>query len=280
MIAAYYRLAKPGIVYSNTLTALAAYAFAAGSAAKLDTAIFLALGLAFSVGGAAAINNVIDRDIDRKMERTRMRAVPSGRIAPGHALAFGAALEIAGLALLFLHVSAFACAITLFGIIAYLALYTPSKRFTVHSTLIGSLSGAVPPVVGYVAGSGQIDLTAVLLWAVLTAWQMAHFFAIGLYRKDDYGAAGLPIMPVLLPAHSVMHRIVFYSGLFFASVLAIAFVNGLGLLYILPAGLTSLGWFAFSLSGYRASDTRSWALRFFFLSLIALAAWCLALALA
>jgi protoheme IX farnesyltransferase len=280
MIREYYRLCKPGIVYSNAFMALAAYLFAVHGTPNIMVAAALLLGVALVVAGAAAFNNVIEKDVDARMERTRSRALPAGVISPRRALIFATVLSLAGLAILFLHVSPLVCGIVLFGMLVYVAVYTPSKRLTSHSTLIGAVAGAIPPVAGYAAGAHAIDATALLLCVILACWQMAHFFAIGIYRADDYRSAGLPILPTLRLARAIQHRMLFYTAFFVVSVILLGFLNSVSIIYWLLMGSVSIGWLFLCEYGYFARDTHLWAKRMFLYSLIVLLLLILSLALA
>lgn len=279
MIGAYYRLCKPGIVYSNALMALAAYLFAVKGAPDVKVAVSVLVGVALVVAGAAAFNNVMEKDVDARMERTRSRALPAGVITPRSALLFATVLSLAGLAILFLHVSPLVSGIVLFGMLVYVAVYTPSKRLTPHSTLIGAVSGAIPPVAGYAAGAHAIDMTALLLCVVLACWQMTHFFAIGVYRADEYREAGLPILPTLKPIRTIQHWMLFYAVLFAASIIILGFIHQVSILYWVLMGSACIVWLFLCEYGYYASDTRLWAKRLFLYSLIVLLLLMLALAL-
>ncbi|HEV7121336.1 MAG TPA: protoheme IX farnesyltransferase, partial [Candidatus Paceibacterota bacterium] len=148
----YYRLAKPGIVYGNALPAIAAFLFASTrSGFSLLLFVAMLIGLSGCIASACVINNVIDRDIDARMERTKARAIPMKRISVRNALIFAGALLVVGCAVLFLFTNLLTLAVTLFGVFVYLCLYTPLKRISLHSTIVGAVAGAVPPVVGYVA---------------------------------------------------------------------------------------------------------------------------------
>lgn len=279
MIREYYRLAKPGIVYSNTLMALAAYLFATDRMPDLTVAAFLVLGVALAIAGAAVFNNIIEKDVDARMERTKSRALPSGRISVPRATVFASILSLAGLAILFLHVSALVCGLVLLGMFVYIAVYTPSKRLTSHSTLIGAVAGAIPPVAGYAAGAHALDLTALLLCAILASWQMTHFFAIGIYRARDYRDAGLPVLPTLKPVRTILHWMLFYAVLFTASAIILGFIHEVSIFYWLLMGATCIGWLFLCEYGYYAKDAHQWARRMFLYSLIVLLLLMLSLAL-
>lgn len=276
----YYRLVKPGIVYGNAMTAIAAFVFASAGHPRLSLLLAMLAGLSFSIAAACVVNNVLDRDIDARMERTRARAIPTGQVSVQRALLFAAALGIAGFATLFFFTNLLALLATLFGVVVYLALYTPAKRVTPHSTLIGAFAGAVPPVVGYVAVVNAFDRTALLLFLILVAWQMTHFFAIALFRVDDYREAGLPVMPVRKGVARTKALMLAYALLFAFTLFALSAVHRFSAWHAVPVGLLAAGWIALSVSGFAMHDDARWGRRMFFYSLVMLTAFCIALALA
>ncbi|MDB5195457.1 MAG: cyoE [Parcubacteria group bacterium] len=275
----YYRLSKPGIVYGNALTALAAFLFASSGHIDIVLLLGMLIGISASIASACVVNNVIDRDIDMHMERTKDRAIPTGRVSIPHALVFALVLAVIGFASLLLFTNLLTFAVTLFGVFVYVGLYTPLKRVTLHSTIVGALAGAVPPVVGYVAVTNRLDSIALALFLVLVCWQMVHFFAIAIFRIDDYAKANIPVMPVRIGIFRTKVAMTVYALLFGFSVYALALAGGLGLIYEVPLGILSLGWILLSLAGFRTGDDARWARRMFFYSLVILLAFCAALAL-
>lgn len=269
----YYELIKPGIVYGNTLTTLAGYLFAlhiSHSSILWQTVAALLFGLAAVMGGACVLNNIIDRDIDTRMTRTKERAIPTGAISIRNAFWFGVLLLVFGFVLLSAFVSLLAFLIALVGAVIYVGVYTPAKRFTPQSTIIGALAGAVPPVVGYAAVTGVLDSYALVLFLILVTWQMAHFFSIALYRMEEYGAAGLPVMPLVVGTARTKMLMFFYIVSFSYAVYALYALGAPGKWYaviMLPACLL---WFALSVFGLFTKDTRHWARRMFFVSLVVL----------
>ncbi|KND49198.1 MAG: protoheme IX farnesyltransferase [Parcubacteria bacterium C7867-008] len=275
----YYRLTKPGMVYGNAMTALAAFVFAAGVAVSFPLLVATILGLSLSIAGACVVNNVMDRDIDVHMKRTQGRAIPNGRIPVRGALIFGAVLIVIGLGSLYFFTNLLTFLITLLGVFAYIALYTPAKRLTVHSTIIGAAAGAVPPVVGYVAVMNVLNETAVLLFIILVCWQMTHFFAIAIFRLEDYRNAKLPVMPVsmgILPTKVLMFV---HAVLFAVAVYALYLVNTLGLIYTIPMTILTIGWVSIAGAGFFVQNDARWARKTFFYSLILLVGFSLAIAL-
>lgn len=278
MIRAYYQLAKPGIVYGNAMTALAAFLFASHWHVHVTLVLAMLVGLSLSIASSCVVNNVLDRDIDAHMKRTKDRATTTGKISVRNALLFALVLGLAGLGLLLFFTNPLTLCITLFGVVVYVGLYTPLKRVTPHSTIVGALAGAVPPVVGYVAVTNTLDAAAILLFLILVCWQMTHFFAIALFRLEEYKKASLPIMSVRAGVFRTKVLMMVYAVLFAASILALSYVRMLGLLYTIPLGLLSAGWILLSVTGFKAPDERRWARNMFFYSLVILMAFSLLLA--
>jgi heme o synthase len=214
MLRDYYQLAKPGIVYGNLLTTLAAFLFA--SKWHFLTLPFLAvvLGMALVIASACVCNNYLDRDIDAKMARTKKRPLVSGAISPHAALAYAAALAIVGFTLLYICVNALTALVALAGFIIYVCVYTPLKPQSSVALYVGAVAGAAPVVAGYTAAAGKLDLTAFFLFAFLFIWQLPHFWAIAVYRYDEYAAAGVPLS-VRKPSNKKkrLARSVFFASL-------------------------------------------------------------------
>lgn len=201
------------------------------------------------------------------MERTKDRALPMERISVTHASYFAFVLLLIGMGLLFFYTNVLALVITLFGVITYILVYTPLKRLSIHSTIVGALAGAVPPVVGYVAVTDILDTTALLLFLLLVCWQMTHFLAIAIFRVDEYRKANLPILSVHVGiVHSKIIMLI-YALLFSFALYALSLVNNLGYLFTIPLGLLALGWILLSLQGFRTQSDATWAKQLFFYSI-------------
>src|SRR5438477_5121823 len=157
-------------------------------------------GTALVAAGAAVLNQVLERDTDALMRRTRGRALPDGRVLPGDARLFGIAASVAGLALLAAQRHLIAAGLALATLIVYLAIYTPLKRRTSLSTLVGAVPGALPPLIGWSASHGSITFGGAALFAIVFLWQIPHFMAIAWMYRDDYAKAGFPMLPVIDPA--------------------------------------------------------------------------------
>ena len=265
---AYVLLAKPGIVMGNAITAIAGFALA--SKGQFNWGLFLATlaGLSLVIGSACIFNNYIDRNIDLKMERTKARALAVGAISVERALFFAVCLLLSGIAVLTAATNPLSVLIALFGFFSYVLLYSFSKYRTIHGTLIGSLSGSVPPVVGYVAVSGQLDLTALTFFTMMVLWQMPHFFAIAIYRLKDYESAGIPVLPVKKGVHATKIQMMLYIIGFIAVSVLLSWVGEMGILYLLTAIALGLGWLWFSIIGFQSGNDRQWARKMFVASLV------------
>jgi protoheme IX farnesyltransferase len=276
MLATYYRLAKPGIVYGNLLTTLASFLYA--SRWHFSWLLFLstAFGVGFVVASACVFNNYYDRDIDAKMARTRARAFAAGTIATRPALAYGALLGFFGLALLYFQANALAALVALAGWALYVLVYTPAKHRTPYATALGTLPGAVPAAAGFAAAAGALPLPAFLIFFVVLIWQMPHFYAIALYRKEEYAAAGVPTRAAFLSGAWMRAAIVAYIVVFawLASLLYLG--NFAGIVYEIIVLALTLYWLFVAFENRRLDDS-AWGKRVFFGSLAALAGYALAL---
>ncbi len=224
------------------LSALAVFAVAAGlllGAPEPPPARLLAacvLGTLLVAIGGNALNMWLERDVDRHMERTRGRPLPSGRLRPSAALAFGGGCALAGSAALAVETNALATALCAAILVTYVFVYTPLKRRTALNTLVGAVPGALPPVVGYAAGRGALDDRAAALFLILFFWQVPHFLAIAWRYREDYRRAGMMMLPVVDREGVATGRqmVVYTLGL----VLASLFAHGVGLggqLYLVAA---------------------------------------------
>lgn len=278
-VRAYYQLAKPGIIRGNLLTATAGFVVAAGRQPDLVLLAMTLLSITLIIASACAANNYLDRDIDAKMERTKRRATAAGAVPLTSVLIYASLLGVAGFVLLAFTTNWLTVLIGAIGYVDYVAIYTFSKRHTWHATLIGSVSGSTPVVAGYTAVSGRLDAAALILFLILTFWQMPHFYAIALRRLDDYRAASIPVLPAVRGARAAKLQIVAYMTVFLAAVLALWLTGYTGAIYGVLMGALAVGWLALALLGWRTTDTKRWADRVFLYSLILLPAFLIAVGL-
>jgi protoheme IX farnesyltransferase len=273
----YYQLTKPGIVYSNLLTGAAGFFLAAHGHVVWGTLIAFLAGTGLVIGSACVFNNYIDRNIDKVMPRTKKRALVTGEIKPNQALAYGAILGVVGFYLLVRFTNLTTVTAGAIALVDYLIAYGYSKRRSYWGTLVGSIAGALPPLAGYTAAKGHLDLGALLVFLVMTFWQMSHFYAIALYRGKDYGAANIPVLPLVKGARTTKLHILLYMIAFIAAVAALPFFGYVGYVYAFAMIIPCLGWLRLSLKGWSAPDDAKWGKRIFLFSLIVITVWPLAL---
>lgn len=196
----YLELTKPRLSFMSVITAMIGY-LAAVPYSYMDWGRtgLVVLGTALCAGGVAAINQLMEIDTDAKMKRTADRPLPAGHVQPGSAFVLGWGLCIGGLFVLFKYVNGMSAFLGLATIIAYLAIYTPAKRWSRWNTEIGAISGALPPMIGWAAAGRSNPALGWTLFAILYTWQMPHFFALAWTYRKDYAAAGMPMISVTDP---------------------------------------------------------------------------------
>jgi heme o synthase len=194
-LAEYYELTKPRVVLMVLVTTLAGFYLGGRGSFDLMLAINLLIGTALAAGGTLALNQFIERDIDAKMERTRHRPLPSGRMRPVEAMSFGAIATVAGIAYLAAATNPGCAIVTAAVTLVYLLAYTPLKRVTWMCNIIGAIPGALPPVAGWVAARGSIGAGALVLFALMFLWQLPHTFAVARLYRTDYARAGIHLLP-------------------------------------------------------------------------------------
>jgi protoheme IX farnesyltransferase len=192
-------LAKPRLNLLVLLTTAAGLYLAAPEGVEAAILVHTLIGTALVAGGAAALNQVWEKETDARMRRTRNRPVASGRLGTTEGLAFGLGLSMVGLVELTLGVNALSAAVAALTLVSYVLLYTPLKRHTSLATLVGAVPGALPPVIGWAAATNSVTLPALVLFGIMFFWQMPHFLAIAWLYREDYASADIPLLPVLEP---------------------------------------------------------------------------------
>lgn len=266
----YYRLTKPGIIRGNLLTAIAGFLLA--SRGTIDWSVFIGIttGTILVIASGCVFNNYIDRDIDKKMKRTANRALVTGTISGSSALIFAGLLGLGGLAMLFSLTNSLTTLIGFIGLYSYVVLYGLAKRKTKYGTLIGSIPGAIPPLAGYTAVTGSLDMAAGLLFLALVTWQIPHFYAIAIFRSKDYAAAGLPVLPLVDGVRKTKYSILYYVGLFTITATALTLTDNTGGVFLAIVTTTGLIWLWFGIKNFRMKDSNAWARQMFFASLFVL----------
>ena len=270
MFKAYYRITKPGIVYGNLLTTIAGYLMASGLHIEVKSFAGAIVGFSLVIAAACTFNNLADRGIDEKMERTKSRPSVTGAISLRAGLVYGSVLLILGVACLVLLVNVTTLIIGLVGFTVYVGPYTYSKRKTDLATLIGSISGATPIVGGYTAFSGHFTLPALIIGMMMLVWQMPHFYAIAIYREKDYRQAKIPVLPITSGQKNTSYWMVFYSFLFLVMSVALYFYGPVGLIYLIVMASVGVLWLAFNAKGLFSKSLEAWARQDFRYSLIVL----------
>ncbi len=254
-IAAYVDLTKPRITFLIVLTAAAGFALA--SPGRIDYAAMMSamLGIALLSSGIATLNQYMERDLDGLMRRTANRPLPSGKLMPWEALAFGAGLTVLAEIYLAFLVNPLSALLGLTVISGYLFAYTPLKTRTTLSTFVGAFPGAVPPLIGWTSARGTIDIDAWVLFAILFLWQFPHFLAIAVMYREDYGRAGILMLPVVEPDGRVTaQQIVLYTAMLLPVSLLPTLLGTAGKIYLAGAAVLGLAFLYFSL---RAAFSKS-----------------------
>jgi heme o synthase len=270
LAADYLTLTKPKVQSLLLLTTVAAMLVAGDPSVQL--VLLTCLGGYLSAGGAGAVNHYYDRDIDARMARTASRPVPSGRVSPWAALAFGCTLAALSFALLSLTVNLLAASLALSGFLGYVLVYTVwLKRRTPQNIVIGGAAGAIPPLVGWAAVEGSLSGTSLYLFAIVFFWTPPHFWALSLLMKEEYAKVGVPMLPVVRGDAETRRQIVLYSVLLYAVTQLPFCAGGFGVPYLVASLVLGAAFIGGALLLSRRADRRS-ALRLYLFSLAYLAA--------
>ena len=237
-------------------------------------------GVTLIIASACVFNNYLDRGIDKKMDRTKKRALVTGEISVTAAIIYACVLGVLGFWLLAAYTNALTVVIGAIGIFSYVVLYGYYKRASVHGTLIGSISGSTSLVAGYCAVTGKFDLLALLLFLIMAAWQMPHFYAIGIYRLKDYKEAGLPILPAKRGIAATKRQILLYIVLFALTACSLTIFDYAGYLYLIVMLVVSGLWLRLALNRSTIGDDVKWGKQIFGFSLLSLLVFCLMISIA
>jgi protoheme IX farnesyltransferase len=261
-------LTKPRLNFLVLITTLGGMYLAAPEGVALPLLFHALVGTALVAGGAAALNQVWERDTDGLMRRTRRRPIPGGRLRPADGVWFGTLLSATGLIELTWKVNPLASAVAAATLVSYVFVYTPLKTRTSMSTLIGAIPGALPPVIGWAAATGTISTGAIVLFGIVFLWQMPHFLAIAWLYRDDYRQARIPLLPVLEPdGRRTGRQALLYAAALWPVSLLPAAIGLADMPYIILATLLGAGLIALSAMFARARTT-STARRLFLYSII------------
>ncbi|MCH8497730.1 MAG: heme o synthase [Marinobacter sp.] len=253
----FLELTKPRVVALMILTAVIGMLLAQPGIPSWQVLVFGNVGIALLAGAAAVVNHVVDQRIDIVMARTRKRPVATGRVSPVDAMLFAAILALSGMILLVWQVNQLTAWLTLASLVGYAGVYTLFlKRATPQNIVIGGLAGAMPPLLGWTAVTGQVDGHALLLVLIIFAWTPPHFWALAIHRKDEYAQAGIPMLPVTHGNRYTELHILLYTVMLLLVTL-LPFATGMsGLIYLVGALLLGLRFLQYAVRLYRGDDRR------------------------
>jgi protoheme IX farnesyltransferase len=263
----YYYLCKPGIVYGNVMTGVAGYLL--GSRWHINWRVFLCLifGMGLIIAAACVINNYLDQGIDAKMQRTKSRALVLGHISTNRAIGLALVLVTAGFGLIS-QTNLITASSGVVAFIGYVVVYGYSKRRSEYGTLVGTLPGSASLVAGYTAATDHLNLEAWTLFVVMVCWQMAHFYAIAIYRLSDYKAASIPVWPAVRGITSTKRQIKFFIGLFLLANLVLGIFLIKSYLFTFVMLVTSILWLRLALARTTPKSQVAWAKKVFLFSLV------------
>jgi protoheme IX farnesyltransferase len=266
----YYQALKPERTYANVMTTAAGFFFA--SKWQLDIGLLAATlaGTTLVVLSACAVNNCTDRAIDAKMPRTRKRGTVTGQVPVRSLAILAAILGLVGFWLLLKYVNMLTFYLGVIAYIDYVICYAWSKRHTPWSTLIGTVSGAVPLVAGYTAVTNRFDMTALLLGLIMVFWQMVHFYAIAVFRREDYRAGNVPVWSLRYGNRNTQYWMIAYTVLYMAALVALVAIGSASLLFGVVIGGFGLYWLYRGFSGLNSLNEAAWARGMFGFSLVTL----------
>ena len=254
----YLEMCKPKVVAMMLLTSVIGMFLAVPGMVSFDILLFGNLGIALAAGSAAAVNHIIDRQIDLVMARTHKRPVAQGRVKLPQAIAFSALIGVTGIAMLALLVNPLTAWLTLASLIGYAFIYSGYlKRATPQNITIGGLSGAVPPLLGWTSVTGTLDPNALLLVLIIFAWTPPHFWALAIHRQEEYAKVKIPMLPVTHGERFTILHIMLYT-LIMIAVSLLPFVMGMsGVLYLVSAIVLGLGFLYWAIVLVRGTDPQA-----------------------
>ena len=255
LLKSYYELCKPNVVYMMLICAFVGMLLAEESVESFGYLLVALTGIAFCAASAAAINQVIDRKTDASMTRTDQRPLPQGELSATHASIFALIIGVFGATILFLYVNTLTMALTLASLIGYAFIYTVYlKRATPQNIVIGGLAGAAPPLLGWASVTNSIDPYALLLVLIIFVWTPPHFWALAIYRRDDYAKESIPMLPVTHGVVFTKLQIVLYTIILYVVSLLPYVVLMSGVIYLFSALILSSIFLYYSINLYYSSD--------------------------
>ncbi|AJI73389.1 hypothetical protein FTDG_01666 [Francisella tularensis subsp. novicida GA99-3548] len=274
----YLQLAKPGIIFGNLITLTGGFLLATHREIGfeyLPLFVYVMIGVALMIAAGCVFNNIYDKDIDSSMTRTQNRPLVTGDISVIQATIYGTILLILSCLVLYYLVNLLTLWIIIIGFIVYVGIYTVSKRLTIHATVLGGISGAIPPVAGYTAVVNILDYNALALFLILFFWQIPHSYAIAMLYIDDYKKVKLPMLPIVKGIAYTKKIMLFYLALFVVSCALPAVLGSADLFSFIVCMFVALFWMYKSIQSYRTDTDRVFAKTVFKFSIIVITAICL-----
>ncbi len=268
MFRTYYQLTKPGIIYGNLLTAAGGFLLASKGQVNWWLLLATLAGTSLIIASGCVFNNYLDRTIDKKMARTKQRALATGLVPVRSAIMYGTVLGLLGVLILSVWTSFLVLSIGLVAWLFYVAVYGIAKRRSLYGTLVGTIPGAAPMVAGYVAVTNQFDLGALLLFVIMVCWQMPHFYAIAMYRFKDYKAAGLPVLPVKRGMLAAKRQILAYIVAFIIACAGLSAFGYTGYVFVVVMAALGAYWLYLGIKNFQVIKDKAWGRKMFLFSLI------------
>jgi heme o synthase len=271
-------VAKPGIVISNLLVVVTGFWLASSGIGTFDWWLFIVavIGSGLAMAGSCVLNCYFDRDLDQKMKRTKSRPTATGRMSAKVTLIYGMTLLLAGTTFLAVCANPLSALFAWIGAFVYVILYTAWLKRTSHiNTVVGAISGAMPPTIGWAAASGHLDQGGWLLFAVLFLWQIPHFLALGIKKAEEYRIAGYQMLPVVRGNLETKRQMLLWAAALVPSSLFLYTSGVVGQFYFFSAAVLGIGWVVLSIVGFFAKDEMKWARQMFTYSLVYLTVLCI-----
>ncbi len=266
-------ITKPGIIFGNLITVAAGFFLASKGILNYQLLLTVLLGVSLIIASGCVFNNYIDRDIDKIMERTKNRVLVKKLIPDKIAFAYAIILAILGTIVLY-RINLLIVLVALIGLFVYVVIYSLwLKRRSIYSTIVGSISGAIPPVIGYCAISNRLDLGAVILFFILSLWQIPHSYAIAIYRLNDYLKASIPVLPIKTSIYFTKINMLIYIIAFFIATSMLALFAYTGYIYFAVMTFLNIFWLKTAILGFKTKNDSFWARKMFIYSIVIIVAW-------
>lgn len=270
VIKAYYEITKPERTLANVVTGLAGYLFASRWHIDWPSFVSFMAGMTLIIASACVLNNFTDRDLDKVMHRTKRRVLVTGELSAQNAAIFGLVIGVIGFWLL-AHTNALTFLIGFIAYVSYVVFYDLAKRYSEWGTLVGTVPGAASLVAGYTAVTGHLDIAAALLFVIMVCWQMAHFYAIAIYRLKDYKKANVPVWPAKYGVQSTKRQIYVFVAAFITANALLWATHYVGYIYLIVVCVSGAYWLLLAARGFeKKTNDDTWARGLFKFSLVIL----------